>query len=91
MVLGQVDGDIEGHARESLLECLLQITPLVLLITSMPKCDGATLLESDLVDLVHAASLILGSRLEAEGLVVGGSLRGQEGEREEDLVEHCCG
>lgn len=60
VVLGEVDGDVEGHAGETLLEVCLQRVLRIALITAVPECDHAALGESSLVDLVERAVLGLG-------------------------------
>lgn len=51
-IFGDVDSNIECHAREALLERRLEGILLVLLVTAVPEGDNATLGKCGLVNLI---------------------------------------
>jgi hypothetical protein len=78
VVLGEVDGDVESDAGESLLKGLLEGVLLVCLVSAVPNGDNIAFLQSGLVDLIKASSLVLDLVVKAQDLVIAKDAPGEE-------------
>lgn len=87
-ILGDVDSDVECHARESFLEGCFQGILLVRLVTTVPEGDYTAFGECSLVDVIQGTSLDFRGCMELQKSVVSGHGRSQKAGRGDNLGQN---